>query len=99
MQAAWTEFRDKESAEISIGLPSSGFPKLEDKLRAFHLLTHVDDIKQAFQIWLEDRYIPAMDTGNDINSPLSVFANDAVQYVTSIESKRVITLTTEPLPG
>jgi hypothetical protein len=87
LQDTWTHYRHDGHDELSIGLPRSGFSKLETKLRAFNLLIRVEDIKSAFQIWLEDRYCPAQDEWNDIKSPLSVFANDVVQYITTMETR------------
>jgi hypothetical protein len=88
MQSTWTEFRnDGHEDDLSIGLPRVGFPKLRDELAEFHLLARVDDIKSAFRAWLKDRYVPAKDTTSDIKSPLSVFAKDAVQYITELEKQ------------
>jgi hypothetical protein len=95
MQAAWTEYRDKENADISIGLPRSGFDKLREKLQAFNLLARVDDIQTAFKTWLEDRYLPAQGEWNDIKSPLSVFVDDAVQYITALEAREEKSLSAE----
>ncbi|HEV2523324.1 MAG TPA: hypothetical protein VGT24_13170 [Candidatus Acidoferrales bacterium] len=92
MQAVWTEYRDKENAEISIGLPRSGFEKLLEKLRASDSLARVADIKRAFRTWLEDRYLPAQGEWNEINSPLSVFADDAVHYITVLEEREPLKL-------
>lgn len=88
LQSTWTEYRDANQPDISIGLPRSGFSKLEDNLRAFNLLARVEDIKAAFKVWLDDRYAPSISNGNEINSPLSVFAGDAVQYITNTSKVR-----------
>jgi hypothetical protein len=37
--------------------------------------------------WIEDRYFPRLDTGNEVKSPLSVFADDVVHYVAAMGRK------------
>ena len=89
MQTAWTEYRNDRNnfAEaLSIGLSKAGFDKLQTNLEAFHLSARVDDVKAAFKRWIEDRYEPTMDTDTKILRPLAVFANDVVQYITTLES-------------
>jgi hypothetical protein len=82
LQSAWTEYRMENGEDcISVGLPKSGYPKLISILKENHLETNVQEVKAAFVKWIEDRYFPAIDTGNAIVSPVSVFADDVVNYI------------------
>jgi uncharacterized protein YdaU (DUF1376 family) len=89
LQEAWTQFRyDWGDSSFPIGLPSTGFQKLGDTLRANRLYYRVADVRAAFQKWLEDRYVPAIDTPTAIISPLAVFAEDVATYVAVLATEK-----------